>query len=82
MVRRCPALAISDTVHVVSIDRVDERDNPESGEAEDRRSFFDCVWDDGVVSPSILSGLTDGVLLPLRAKQNFLIFTICLHEQV
>lgn len=82
MVRRCPALAISDTVHVVSIHTVDDRDNPESGEAEDRRGFFACGWDDEVVSPCILSGITDGVLLPIKAKQNFLLFTIYLHEHV
>jgi hypothetical protein len=82
MVRSCPAFPISDTVHVVSRDMVDDRDKPESGEADDRRDFFACGWDDEAVSPSILSGFTDGVLLPIKVEQIDLLFMIYLQEHV
>jgi hypothetical protein len=83
MVRRCPALAISDTVHVVSIERADDRDNPESGEVENRRGFFASGWDEEVASPSIFSVHEDGALFAVEgAKHNFLQFTACLHAHV
>lgn len=56
---------------MVSIDRVDDRDNPESGDTNGRQGFFDSGWNDEEVSPS---GLKHSILLPTIVKQNFIIF--------
>jgi hypothetical protein len=64
-------LAISDTVHVVSLDRVADRANSESGDADDLPGSLDSGWDDGEVSPS---GLRHSILLQTTAKQNFVLF--------
>jgi hypothetical protein len=62
---------------VVSIGSVDNRDNPESEDANGRWGFFGSGWNNEEVSPS---GLKHSILLTTIVKQNFVIFMSYLEQ--